>query len=178
MAEPVTEVVEPRLFDGAARDRVDRATFRIRLHGRERVRVRLKDRLVLTLLVLARRAEDHRAGQVAAVTIDAGTEVEQHEVTLLETTLRGCVMDVRAERAGAHDGLEADLIGAVGPHEDLELERDVPLACSRPQAVEDVRVGVVPYRDCRAERLDLGRFLDAPLILDGPSRADEVHALE
>ena len=96
-----------------------------RLERRDRGRLGARDELVDLEVALGRLADEQRPGHVAPVAVDLGAEVEQEDGAVDDRPIAGRA--VRQRRLGPRQAgdVERERLGAAGPDQPLESQREV-----------------------------------------------------
>ena len=152
----------PRGLDGALARGVEIRAAHPRAHPGYRGGLNLAHRVVQAPLRGRRRPHYHGAGNVRAVAVHPGTEVEDDQVTAGDGAQpRPCVRQRRVG-AGGDDRLEGDGIGAVPVQQVFQLPRHVALADTGPQQRQQLREGGVADGAGAGDGGHLGRLLARP----------------
>ena len=126
----------------------------------------LQDDLVDRQKILVCCTQRDRPGHIGAVAIHAGAEIEQNQITLVECSFPGRVVDVGRQRAGTHYRRERDFVGARETHPHLQIERHLLLGYARNQPVHHPPECIVGNSDCLTDEIGLVRILDPAQSLD------------
>ena len=138
-----------------------------RLQRRDRRRLGPRDELVDVEVARGRLADEQRPGHVAAVAVDLRAEVEQQHGAVAATgTVAAASRAAAPPRAGQAGDVERERLGAAGPHQPLEPQRELRLRHPGPDLGQQRRERPVGDRAGRRDPLELGRLLGRPVRLD------------
>ena len=168
VAEAVAERARVRRLDDVARDLVDVAAAHARVHRVDRGELRLQDRVVDRLLLVAHMAERHGARHVGMVALEHRARVHRDEVALLDDRIARDAVALGAVAAGDDDRVERIAVRAELAHVELDLQRDLALG----HALADIRQDVLKGRV--GDRLRVADLADLLLALHDALRADRV----
>ena len=118
--------------------------------------------------------DEQRPGHVAAVSRDLRPEVEEQDRVVEHRSIARRAVGQRRLRARQARDVEGERLGAAGPHQPLEPEREIRLRDARPDLRQQRRERPVRDRAGRGDPLELGRLLDRPVGLDPALDRDEL----
>ena len=118
--------------------------------GRDRLRLRPGHERVDVEVARRGLADEQRPGHVAPVARDLRAEVEQQDRVRTDRPVAGRAVRQRRLRPGQAGDVERERLGATGPHQPLEAEREVRLGHAGPDLGEQRRQCPVGDRAGRA----------------------------